>query len=79
MNHIHGHEVMHMMAKSSSAYSRAALEAAIHEEFGKSTRFFTCSAEGMTALELISFLEQKGKFHLMDEGFSLAPEKICQH
>ena len=79
MKRVHGHEVMHMMASSGFAYSRESLRAAIHENFGENTRFFTCSADNMSADELISFLESKGKFHPAGAGFGLSTEQICKH
>jgi probable metal-binding protein len=79
MNTIHGHEVMHMMVNSGESYTRESLRSAIHQQFGEETRFFTCSAQGMTADELILFLENKGKFHPVDGGFTTAPDRICNH
>lgn len=79
MSRIHGHEVMHMMVNSGVSYSRESLQTAIHQNFGEETRFFTCSSDNMTATELISFLENKGKFHPTEDGFSLSPDKICNH
>lgn len=79
MNTTHGHEVMHMMVNSGASYTRDSLRSAIHQQFGEDTRFFTCSAQGMTADELIQFLESKGKFHPIDGGFTTAPEHICNH
>ena len=57
MNSIHGHEVMHMMVNSGKSFSRDSLKKAIHVQFGSETRFFTCSAQGMDADQLINFLE----------------------
>ena len=79
MNRVHGHEVMHMMANSGQAYSRDSLRSAIHQNFGEETRFFTCSAENMTADELIYFLENRGKFQPVDGGFTTHQEHICNH
>jgi len=79
MNTIHGHEVMHMMVNSGNAYTRDSLRSAIHQQFGEDTRFHTCSAQGMDADQLIQFLEAKGKFHPVGEGFTTAPERICNH
>ncbi len=76
---VHGHEVMHMMVESGAAYNADTLEAAIHERFGEATRFCTCSASGMTARELIAFLEQRGKFVPAGDGFSTEASKICNH
>lgn len=79
LNHIHGHAVMEMMVRSGKSYTRDSLRDDIHNQFGTDTRFFTCSAEGMNADELITFLEQKGKFVDNATGFSTLPEKICDH
>jgi len=77
---VHGHEVMRMMIESGRTYTRASLRAAIVGKFGEETRFHTCSAEGMTADELISFLEMRGKFLAADtESFSLPADRMCNH
>jgi probable metal-binding protein len=79
LDHIHGHAVMEMMVASNKAYTRHSLKEDILARFGTDTRFFTCSAEGMTADELINFLEQKGKFVSHGSGFSTHKDKICKH
>jgi len=79
MNSVHGHEVMHMMANSGIGYNRESLRQAIHNQFGSDTRFHTCSAENMDAEALIDFLEARGKFVDMGDGFTTPKEKICNH
>jgi probable metal-binding protein len=76
---IHGHEVIAMMLASSEAYTRESLAAAIVRQFGAEARFHTCSAAGMTAPELVSFLEQRGKFIPRADGFTVDPARVCQH
>ncbi|MGK3550321.1 DUF2492 family protein, partial [Escherichia coli] len=44
---------------SGEQYTHASLEAAIKARFGEQARFHTCSAEGMTAGELVAFLAGK--------------------
>lgn len=77
---IHGHEVMQMMIQSGQAYTRDSLRTAIVKTFGADARFHTCSAENMTAEELIAFFEARGKF-LPSDGGGLRPDrdKICDH
>lgn len=70
---------MRMMAESGKTFSREALEAAIAERFGADARFFTCSADGMTADELIEFLAARGKFYDVDGALSTDAGKICNH
>lgn len=76
---IHGHEVMRMMIASGKTYTRESLREAIHGRFGAQTRFRTCSAENMTADELIAFLESKGKFLLQGSGFTTDADQMCDH
>ena len=76
---IHGHEVMQMMVDSAQTYPRASLKAAMEARFGAEARFYTCSAQDLTAEALIEFLAQKGKFIDQETGFSTAQEKICNH
>lgn len=77
---IHGHEVMKMMLESGREYTRESLRTAILDTFGSRARFYTCSAEGMTAEQLIAFFEARGKFLPSDRG-GLRPDrdKICDH
>ena len=76
---IHGHEVMQMMLDADKTYDAASLKVAIVERFGPNARFYTCSANGMTAEQLIQFLAERGKFVSLGDGFSTAPDKICDH
>jgi len=79
MAQIHGHEVIQMMLQSAHAYTRSSLLAQIGARFGVDARFFTCSAQNLTPDELIDFLQAKGKFVPVGEGFQIAPERVCQH
>jgi probable metal-binding protein len=74
---IHGHEVLKMMLATGKPYTRETLHADILTTFGSDARFHTCSAESMTADELITFLEARGKFADCGEGFNTEPTRIC--
>ena len=76
---IHGHDVLNMMIESGEQYTEQSLVQAIHTRFGESARFHTCSAQEMTAAELVAFLAARGKFIPVAEGFSTHESKICQH
>lgn len=76
---IHGHEVMDAMQASGRLFTRESLAAFISERFGPHSRFHTCSADGMTASELVNFLAERGKFVGTEEGFTLNPVRVCQH
>ena len=52
---------------------------AIIEKFGTEERFYTCSAENLTAQELIDFLKEHGKFKSTDDGFTADADKVCEH
>lgn len=79
MTSIHGHEVLTMMLADGQCWTTERLVAAIEEKFGQAARFYTCSAEGMTAGELVEFLAARGKFIPVDEGFVTHKSKICHH
>ena len=79
MPSIHGHEVLQMMIASGETYTVAPLEAASVARFGKEARFHTCSAENLSAAELVAFLQKKGKFIAAEEGFNTHESKICRH
>lgn len=79
MKEIHGHEVLQMMLDSGKAYTREGLARDIVAKFGADSRFHTCSAEDMSAEQLVAFLEAKGKFIPRDGGFQTAPELMCKH
>ena len=75
----HGHDVLHMM-EGNSYKNREELVAAIIEKFGPDELFHTCSAEGMNAEELVTFLEARGKFMpAQEESFTVDSSKICNH
>jgi probable metal-binding protein len=76
---IHGHEVISMMMASDEAYTRESLAAAIRQKFGPQARFYTCSASNLTPEDLVTFLEQRGKFTPRDDGFTINPSRVCQH
>ena len=75
---IHGHEMLGMMLENGGVYTKATLRAAIDERFGEGARFYTCSAENMTADELVAFLEGRGKFIHEGEGFRIEPDRMCK-
>lgn len=78
-NSIHGHEVMHFMLENGGSFTKQSLRDAVVQHFGTDTRFYTCSAEGMTAEQLIDLLEAKGKFVATENGFNTQSDKICSH
>jgi probable metal-binding protein len=76
----HGHEVLHMMEGNSYTTKQQLIDAIVGR-FGAEERFCTCSAEGMTAAELVDFLEERGKFMPASEagGFTVDTDKMCNH
>ncbi len=76
---IHGHEVLEMMTASGKTYSNESLLADVETKFGKTARYHTCSAEDMTAAELIEFLWGHGKFAGTPEAFVFDTGKRCDH
>ena len=75
----HGHEVLHMM-EGNSYTTKESLVKAIIEKFGAEERFHTCSAEGMTAEELVDFLAARNKFKPSNEdAITVDSTRICNH
>lgn len=79
INSVHGHEVMNMMVESDKTYTKESLADDIRKKFGEKTVFYTCSAENMSAEQIVDFLEKKGKFINSEKGFTTDKEKICNH
>lgn len=79
MTNIHAHEVMQMMMERGGAFSRESLAEAISERFGAGARFCSCSAADMDVNTVIDFLESRGKFVAVDDGFNTARDRICNH
>lgn len=79
MSSIHGHEVLHLILSSEKTFTKASLIETIHQQYGRDAYFHTCSAENMTATELVNFLERKGKFIPAEGGFTTSENKICKH
>lgn len=79
MKSVHGHDVLHTMLENDKGWTRVSLLQAITEKYGDNCRFYTCSAENMSAEELINFLEAKGKFIEAGNVFNTQESKICNH
>ncbi len=76
---IHGHEVMSMILAAKRPFTRDSLTAFIQEKFGADARFHTCSAAGLSAADLVEFLAAKGKFAGPESGFTVDPQRVCNH
>ncbi|WP_041745739.1 YecH family metal-binding protein [Coraliomargarita akajimensis] len=76
---IHGHEVLEMMMAHGAPYSIISLEKAINEQFGEHARFHTCSAEDLSASQLINLLWEMGKFKGTPSAFTFDPSTKCDH
>ncbi len=74
---IHGHQLMEMMAESGKCYTKAQLLLAAADKFGEQARFHTCFGSDLTALQLIDFLAENGKFLETESGFSMPTGLLC--
>jgi probable metal-binding protein len=79
MKQIHGHEVIEMMLASGKTYTKAGLVADVIQRFGAEARFCTCSAENLSAEELVAFLDSKGKLVPQPGGFQTSADLMCKH
>lgn len=76
---IHGHEVIQMIAESGRSFTRTSLKETILGKFGAEARFFTCSANNMTADDLITFLGHKGILAPEGENLQFSSAHVCSH
>lgn len=74
---IHGHEVLQFMIDSGVAYTRDSLKREIVARYGEDALFHTCSADALSADQLIDFLNGRGKFLVEEEGFRPDVSQIC--
>lgn len=76
---IHGHDVIDFMIAAKMPFARATLLEAMQVKFGPEARYHTCSAENMTADQLIDFLAQRGKFKGSAAAFTVDTDRVCRH
>jgi len=76
---IHGHDVLDFMIAAKMPFARATLLEAMSAKFGAAARYHTCSADNMTAEQLIDFLAQRGKFKVSPAGITVDTGRVCQH
>ncbi|MGI2259996.1 YecH family metal-binding protein [Shewanella sp. GXUN23E] len=76
---IHGHDVMALMQAQAKPLTAAELKQLMQDTFGIDVTYHTCSKEGMSADELITFLRSKKKFIESDAGWQVDSRRICNH
>jgi len=75
----HGHEILHMM-EGNTYENKESLIKAIIDKFGAEELFYTCSAEDLSAEELVDFLYERNKFRVTENGnFTVNTSQICDH
>ena len=68
-----------MMLTSGKTYTKDTLAQHIISNFGADARFYTCSAQNMTASELVEFLDARGKLVAHNGGLQTSPDLMCKH
>ena len=72
----HGHEVMQLMMASGETLTEESYTAALATRFGSDATFFSCSSDGMTPMDLLTFFRERGKIVEVDGGFRFG---ACGH
>jgi len=72
----HGHEVMQLMVTSGETHTEETYTAALAAKFGKDATFFSCSADGMSPKDLLTFFRDRGKVVDVEGGFRFG---ACGH
>ena len=70
---------MELVAKYPDGIEVATLTDIVAHEFGTGARFFTCSAEGMSISELLTFLTERDKVQLRDNLVFPGGSPACNH
>jgi probable metal-binding protein len=79
MTSIHGHEVIAMMQGKHYQNDEELLEQ-ISQKFGEDAKFHTCSQSELSAYQLISFLQRRGKIVTTESNtLTINPQRICSH
>lgn len=76
-NDIHGHQILTLLMQASQPIDRASLKATAADMFGENVTFCTCSQQGLTLDELLTFLLSKGKLIEQDAGLIGNPAMSC--
>ncbi|WP_037458403.1 YecH family metal-binding protein [Shewanella sp. HN-41] len=76
---VHGHDVMALMVAQGSPILKHELITLMAQKFGGSARYHTCSAENLTAIELISLLTSKEKLQETELGMAFVAGRQCHH
>jgi probable metal-binding protein len=76
---IHGHEVMQMLIDANEPQSKSDFKEKIDQKYGQDAKFFTCSAKDLSSIQLIEFLEGKGKFFNIEGKILTDTTKVCNH
>jgi probable metal-binding protein len=75
---IHGHDIMHLLIQAHPAMTIRELRAHVQNTHGDHARFHTCSSQGMTLDELLTFLKNRGKITQQGECLIADPARMCQ-
>ncbi|MDN3680182.1 YecH family protein [Vibrio tapetis subsp. quintayensis] len=76
-NSTHGHEVMELLCDNTLTHEK--LQQEVDFRFGESMRFHTCSQQGLTLAQLMTFLISKEKVVEVEMGLTLNQAKVCHH
>ncbi|MDO5075052.1 MAG: YecH family protein [Bacteroidales bacterium] len=73
----HAHAILDMM--EGRIFTDETLLLAIQQQFGTDATFHTCSVDGKSPQDIITFLKNKGKFIDMEEGYTVNTAARCKH
>jgi probable metal-binding protein len=74
---IHGHQILTMLMQATQPIQRESLTARVIEMFGEEVTFCTCSQQGLSLDDLLTFLLSKGKIIEQDAGLIGNPAMSC--
>lgn len=75
----HGHDVLNLIADTSTPFTMKTLHAYIEQHWGTNVRFHTCKLTDLSLDALLTFLVSRNKITIDGDKLHTNRDQICQH
>jgi probable metal-binding protein len=76
---VHGHDILGRIIAAGGTLPLSVLRNAALESYGAEAAYFTCSAQGMSFDELMTFLAQRNKIAIAGDTVTVFAQNMCNH
>lgn len=76
---VHAHDVMNWLGEQNEPVSLETLQTALEHQYGKNLLFTNCSEQHFSFEQIISFMQQRNKITINEQGISLNKAMMCNH